>query len=79
MKTVINKLIQDLKERQSFLENTDCISESLEVKHIITLANDKIDDEYKQLHKAFNHGKLNAITSNDLDKTRKFNWFYKNI
>ncbi len=34
--------------------------------------------EYKKLYRAFIHGKLNAITSNDLDETRSFDWFYKN-
>lgn len=68
MKTAIEYLEKAIK-----LSNKDTFNDLVEV---IEVAKKK---EYEQLLKAFNYGKYNAITSNDLDEKRTFEWFYKNI
>lgn len=72
METVLQELIKELKERQAFLENADCICESLEVKYIITLCEKQLQKEISDLKLSFDRGIYNAISSNENDENRKF-------
>lgn len=72
MKTVLQELIEELKEREAFLEITDCISESLEVEYIITLCEKRLQKEISDLKLCFDRGIYNAISSNENDENRKF-------
>ena len=72
MKTVLQGLIEELKERQALLENTDCISESLEVEYIITLCEKRLEHEISNLKLCFDKGRYNVISSNENDENRKF-------
>ena len=56
MKTVLQGLIEEIKERQAFLENTDCISESLEVEYVITLCEKRLEHEKRQIEEAIENG-----------------------
>lgn len=72
MKTVLQGLIEELKERHAFLENTDCVSESLEVNYIIKLCEKKLENEMSNLKLCFDRGRYSAISSNEDDENRKF-------
>lgn len=56
MKTVLQGLIEELKERQALLYNADCISESLEVEYIITLCHKRLEHDKRQIEQAIEDG-----------------------
>lgn len=72
MKTVLQCLIEELEERKAFLQNTDCISESLEVDYVITLCKKRLEHEMNNLKLCFDKGRFNAISSNENDENRNF-------
>ena len=77
MKTAVEWLIDELTDDPSkFLFLCD---KSEYMDELIKIVQKAKEMEYEQLLKSFNFGKYNAITSNDLDEKRTFEWFYKNI
>lgn len=69
--TPVQKHLEWLKERHAFLENTDCISEALEVNYIVGLVEELVKEEKETIVQAYLAGECQNSTAENYYKRIK--------
>lgn len=59
------KHLEWLKEREAFLENTDCISQALEVRYIISIVKELVKEKIYTKEDVIKAGEIGEINYRD--------------